>query len=245
MFKKQSFGLLEIAFVWLTSYMGRAGLILYAGEFDASTPEAKAAIKDAVEKAVAEATEGLADKNKQLLAELKEAKKGKTIDPSEVADLERQVETLQGDLKKAQGELKTANATAEKATKDLATEQAFTQKLLVDNGLGDELVKAGVSNPVHLKAVKAILASQVKIVADGENRNAMVGDKKLADFVKEYAASDEGKHFVTASSNSGGNGNGGSSTAKPGKTMTRTAFDALDAAGKSAFGKEGGTLTDG
>ena len=47
---------------------------------DLNSPEAKEAIKQAVE----EATQGLAAKNKELLAEVKEARKSRTIDPKEI-----------------------------------------------------------------------------------------------------------------------------------------------------------------
>jgi len=207
---------------------------------DLSAPEVAAAIKAAV----TEATEGLSTKNAELLKELKEAKKGKQVNPEDLEKLESQIETLQGDLSKAQSELKTAQKTAKEATEKLGSESAFTQKLLVENGLSAELLKANVTNPVHLKAVQAMLSGQVKIVAEGDIRKAVVGDKELSVFVKEWAAGDEGKHFVTAPNNSGGNSQGSNGSQVKGKTMQRSAFDAASQQERIAFAKEGGTVVD-
>jgi hypothetical protein len=173
---------------------------------DLSSPEAKEAIKAAVE----EATAALAAKNKELLGELKEARKGKTINPEDLEKLEGENETLRGQLTEAQKTAKKATTEAEAARKQLQDSEGFTQRLLVDNGLTDALTKVGVTNPVHLKAVKSMLAGQVQIVADGDNKVAKVGEKPLADFIGEWAKGDEGKFFVAAPNNSGGGANGGS-----------------------------------
>jgi len=172
---------------------------------DLTSDEVKQAIKDAVD----EATASLAAKNKELLGELKQARKGSEIKPEQLEALESQIDTLKGELSTAQSAAKEASKKAELATKQLEAESGFTQKLLVDNGLSDVLVKAGVNNPAMLKAVKSMLSGQVQIVAEGDNRVAKVGDKALTDFVSEWAKSDEGKHFITAPNNSGGGSNGG------------------------------------
>jgi hypothetical protein len=69
-----------------------------------------------------------------------------------------------------------------------------------------------VTNPINLKAAKAMLAAQVNIVTEGDKRIAKVGDKLLADHLKEWSATDEGKHFVSADNNSGGGGHGSKGT---------------------------------
>lgn len=207
-----------------------------------STPEAKAALQEAIETATAP----LVAKNKELLGELKEARKGKTIDPATVEALETKIESLTGELATANKAAKDALKTADTATKALTAESGFTSKLLIDNGLVGELTKHGVTNPVHLKAAQAMLRGQVQIVADGENRVAKVGDKSLADSIKEWAASDEGKFFVMAPNNSGG-GAGGGGGKSGGKTMTRAEFDSKTAAGDASiasFFKDGGKLTE-
>lgn len=175
---------------------------------DLTSPEAKEAIKAAVE----EATAGLAAKNKELLAEVKEARKSRTIDPKEIEDRDNEIEALKTQLGEAQKTVKLATTEAEKAKKALEGAEGFTQKLLVDNGLTDALTKAGVTNPVHLKAAKSMLAGQVAIVADGDNRSAKIGDKDLAAAIGEWAKGDEGKFFVQATQNNGGGANGSNSS---------------------------------
>lgn len=172
---------------------------------DLNSPEVKAAIAAAVE----EATGPLIAKRDELLKELKTARKGQQIDPEVVSKLEEQIETLKGELTAAQKTAKTATTEAEKARKALETESAAVQRLIVDNGLTDALTKAGVTNPVHLKAAKALLGAQVQVAADGETRVAKVGDKALTDFIGEWAKGDEGKFFVAAPNNSGGGAAGG------------------------------------
>jgi hypothetical protein len=172
---------------------------------DLNAPEVQAAITAAVDEAVS----GLKTKNNELLTELRKAKKGNDIDPAEVERLENKITELEGQIKTANKDLKTAKEAADKATKDLQSEQGFTQRLLVENGLTAELTKNGVTNPAFIKAAQSLLASQTQIVVDGDKRIAKIGDKTLAEFIPEWAKSDEGKHFVAAPGNSGGGAGGG------------------------------------
>ena len=184
---------------------------------DTDTPEGKEALKAQIEEAVS----GLAAKNKELLAEVKEARKSRTIDPKEIEDRENEIEALKGQLTEAQKTVKTAMKEAETFKKSLEGAESFTHKLLVDNGLNDALAKSGVTNPVHLKAAKSMLASQVAIVADGENRAAKIGDKDLAIAVSEWAKGDEGKFFVAATQNNGGGANGSTNAPTENKTSVQ------------------------
>jgi hypothetical protein len=240
-FKKSAiYSVLEALHLRVTGYMARTGMVLHFGDGDGGDD-----LKAKIDAAVKEATEGLAAKNAELLSEVKELRKGKTIKPEDVEKLETQIETLQADLAKAQKDLKTANTAAEQATNALKSEQGFTQKLLVENGLTAELTKNGVTNPAFIKAAQSLLASQTQIVADGEKRIAKIGDKTLAEFIPEWAKSDEGKHFVAAPGNNGGGAGGGSNGAGSAKTKTRSEFDAMSHADRSAFSKEGGQVVDG
>lgn len=195
-----------------------------------NSPEVKAAIAAAVE----EATAGQQQKNTQLLAELKAARKGQAIDPAEVEKLEAKIDSLTGELTTAQKAVKEATKAAEANAKALQAETGFTQKLLIDNGLVGELTKHGVTNAAHLKAAQAMLRQGVQIVADGETRVAKVGDKALSDYVKEWAASDEGKHFVAAPNNSGGGANGGGGSGGKVDTSKMTATQKMEAGRKAA-----------
>lgn len=186
---------------------------------DLKDPEVVAAIEAAVEKAV----EPLTAKRDELLGEVRKLRKGQQVDPEEVERIERERDTLKEELIKAQRELKAANTAAERATKDLQTEQSQTQRLLVDTGLNDALAKAGVTNPGYLKAVKSMLAAQAKVEVEGDARVVKIDGKALPDYVKEWSASDDGKHFVAAPGNSGGgSGGGGGNSAKAFKDLSET-----------------------
>lgn len=167
------------------------------------TPEVQAAIDAAVETA----TSGLKTKNQELIDKNKKLMKGQEIDPQTVVDLEAQIDKLQSDLVVSQKSAKESVKTLETLQTQLKAETGFTQKLLIDNGLTDELVKNGVA-PQFLPAVKAMFAGQAQIVAEGDTRTAKIGDKSVSDFVKEWAASDDGKHFVKAPENGGGGSQG-------------------------------------
>jgi len=181
------------------------------------TPEIQAMIDEAV----ATATEGLKNHNKQLLADLKRNERnGKSVDPAEVERLESALEKAQTDNAALQKQYKELTKNYETTTNALESESKYTRQLLIQNGLTAELSKAGVTNPTHLKAVQAMLKENVQIVVEGDARIAKIGDKALSDFVKEWAAGDEGKHFVQAPANSGGGatgGNGGGAALNKGK----------------------------
>lgn len=215
--------------------------------FDPNDADVKAAIKAAVDEAVAEARDSikkLEANNYALTGEVKKLKRGKDVDPDEHARIERELEDAQAKLSEAQKALKTAHTEAEKVKKAYETESKLTHNLLVETGLTDALTKAGVTNPVHLRAAKAMLSGQVQLVAEGDNRIAKVGDKALADYVGEWAKGEEGKYFVAAQQNGGGGAPGGAGKGGNVKSLTRTAFDGLDVAAKSKFIADGGTVTD-
>jgi hypothetical protein len=200
--------------------------------------------KDAVQAAVDSATEGLATKNRELLGEVKKLKRGVEIDPAEFEALEAQIDSLKADLTKAQKEAKTFAKQAEDSTKALESEAGFTRSLLIEQGLTAELVSAGVKNPAHLKAALAMLRSDAQVVQDGDKRVAKIGDKAIKDYVKEWAAGDDGKHFITADQNSGGGASGGGGGGGASPTMTRSAFDSLSPMAKASAMKAGTKLTE-
>lgn len=211
-------------------------------EFDINDPKVKAAIQPLIESAVAEATEGLKTKNTELLGKLKKAQKDSTIDPAEHQALQESLTATEAKLSEANKLLKAAVKEAETSKKAYESEAQFVSKLLVDNGLTEAIIKSGVK-PEMARAVKAMLSGQVALKVEGDKRTAMIGDKSLSDAVDEWAKSDEGKHFVSAPNNQGGGANGGGQDKGKVKTMARAAFEVLSPADKSAFAKDGGTLT--
>ena len=209
---------------------------------DLNDSEVKAAIKAAADAAVSEATAGLLAKNQELLGKVKKLQKDAAIDPAEYQALSEAKDTAEAKLAEALKTVKQATAQAEKDRKALEAETGYVSKLLIDNGLTDALLKAGVK-PEMSKAVKAMLAGQVSLKVEGDKRLAVVGDKALGDFVTEWAQSDEGKYFVAAPANQGGGANGGAQGAGKTKVMARAAYEQLPPDQKMAFIKDGGKLT--
>lgn len=198
--------------------------------------------------AIADANKALETKRDELLNEVRDLKaslrKTQEIKPEDFAALEAENDKLKGDLAKAHKDLGAASKALETANKALETETGATRKLLVENGLREQLAANGVTNAVHQKAAMALLASGVEIVADGDARVAKVGDKALADFVKEWAGGDEGKHFVAAPNNRGGGAPGGQQNGGGVKTVTRDQFNTMSHAERSTFAKDGGKVVD-
>lgn len=196
---------------------------------DLSAPE----VQEAIEAAVAKATDALSAKNRELLGELKTAKakaKGE-IDPSEHAALQQQVEDLTEKLGKAE---KTAKGELERLTKALSEKDSALTTHLIDAGLTDSLAKAGVAAP-YLDAVKAMLKGQTKLVAENGQYKALLGDKPLVDAVTEWSKSDQGKHFVAAPANSGGGAMGSGGGGQHSKKLSE-----MTPGDKSAFIREHG-----
>jgi len=206
--------------------------------FDPNDPADKKILADAIE----EANAAVAAKNAELLKELKEARKGKAIDPAELEKLEAKIDALEAEKKTLEKTAKDASKRAETAEELAKNESGFVQKLLVDNGLTEALVKANVAKQ-FLPAVKAMLSGQVALKVDGENRVAVVGDKPLADFVGEWAKGEDGKHYIAAPANGGGGAQGGTDKKASGKTVNQEGFNAMKPAERAAFFAEGGTIS--
>jgi hypothetical protein len=198
--------------------------------------------KDDLDKAISDALDGVKTKNSELLDEVKDLKaKLRTstgIKPEDLAALEAELDQTKVKLATAEKTAKDATKAKETAEASLKTEQGFTHKLVVENGLREQLTAAGVTDSVYQKAAMAMLSGQVQIAADGDNRVAKVGDKVLADFVKEWAGSDEGKRLVSAPANGGGGAQGGSGKPAAGKTMTREAYNSLEPMARAEAGMQ-------
>jgi alanyl-tRNA synthetase len=152
--------------------------------------------------------DALEESNKGLKADLAKAKakaKGAEIDPEEHAKLQTQVEELTSQLSKVSD---VSKKELDKLSAQLKEKDGALNTYLVEAGLTDALAKAGVK-PEFMDASKALLKSQAVIKAENGQYQALIGDKPLADAIKEWAGSDAGKHFVAAPNNSGGGANGG------------------------------------
>ena len=148
-------------------------------------------------------------KNRELLNELKAAKakaKGAEIDPEEFAKLQTETEELRATLAKTE---RTGKTEIERLSKALSDKDGALQNFLIEGGLTEAMVKAGV-RPELMPAAKALLKAKASIKEDAGSFTALMGDKPLADAVREWASGDEGKHFVSAPASNGGGAPGGS-----------------------------------
>jgi hypothetical protein len=73
-----------------------------------------------------------------------------------------------------------------------------------------------------MDAAKALLKMQATIKAENGEYAALIGDKPIGDYVKEWTNSDAGKHFIAADNNSGGGANGGGNGEPSKQPMTST-----------------------
>lgn len=205
-------------------------------------PEPKYTQED-LDAAIEDATKPLLNKRDELLKELKTARKN-LENVGDVEKLHEKIEALETERDTFAKQFKDTTKQLEQVSKTLESESGFTSKLLLDNGLTDALVSAGVKKEL-LPAVKALLSGQAKVVADGNARKAVIGEKDLSTFITEWSASDEGKHFIQAPANNGGGANGSqNSNDSSSKTVTRQQFDTMSHVERSQFAVSGGKVTD-
>lgn len=184
--------------------------------YDPEDKDTKAAIAKAVKEAVATATEeeveGLKAKNDDLITRLKKAQKDATIDPADHAALQADLDASETKLIAAEKALKAATAESGKIKEQYDAESKASYKLLVENGLTQALVEAKVPPKALDRIVRSFIndeKNKIAVVEENGSRVAKVGDKPLAEFIKEWASSDEGKTIVGAPGNSGGGAPGG------------------------------------
>lgn len=187
-----------------------------------------------------EEVKGLKDKNRELLGKLRSASE---IKPEDLAAVEAERDKALGELAEATKAVKTLTKERDDAVKSLESETGFSQTMLMDNGLNSALAEAGVTNPALLKAAKAMMRGGLTVAKEGDQRIVKMGEKALADAVKEWAGTDEAKHFITAPLNGGGGAAGGKG-GEGGKTVTRSQWDGMSHIDRSNFSKEGGKVVD-
>lgn len=186
--------------------------------------------------------EALEESNKGLksdLVKLKVKAKGADIDPEEYANLQNQVvelsSKLENDGKLSKKELERLSGLVKEKDGALTT-------YLLDANLTDSLAKSKVK-PELMDAAKALLKMQATIKAENGNYQAVIGDKALGDFVKEWATSETGKHFVAAENNNGGGATGGNNNSQS-KTISRSEFEAKSQFERATLAKDGFKVVD-
>ena len=190
-----------------------------------------------------ESIDRLEAKNAELIGENRRLKRAGEIKPEDLAAAEDRADKAEAALAEATKQVKALTTERDKAVQALEQETGFTQKLLIQDGIKSALIANGVKDEDYIDSLAAKFSQGATIVANGDAREAMLGDKKLADAIKEWAGTDAGKKFVAAPLNGGGGAPGGGG-AGGGKTMATADFNALGAKERAAFMSSGGTLTD-
>lgn len=186
--------------------------------------------------------EGLKAKRTELINKLKAAREGK--DDVDTSKLEGELETTKAALKAATKELNTLKPQLETLTGERDSLNKNLESVLIDNGLTGALTEHKV-DAKYLPAVKALLSPKVALKMEGDTRKAVVGDKSLGDFIKEWSQGDEGKAYIAAPGNSGGGAGGGAQGGQGGgKKLGRTVYEQMPLAERATFMSEGGTLFD-
>lgn len=108
------------------------------------------------------------------------------------------------------------------------------------NTLQKAMVEAGIGKQ-YMPAVEAMMREKIKI----EGTDVYLNEKPVSEALKEWANSDDGKHYVAASSNTGG---GTYEAGKPNgagkREMKRADFTALDPSKQMELAKGGVQLID-
>lgn len=104
----------------------------------------------------------------------------------------------------------------EKKEADIKKKSTFISQLLIDDGLTKALINVGVGKE-FMKAAKALLREDVKVVEEGDEYNALVetdtGPLDIDRYVQDWAASDDGKAFIPPAR--GGDAGGSNKPTKP------------------------------
>lgn len=99
-----------------------------------------------------------------------------------------------------------------------------------DSALKAALTEAGITNPAFLKAATLLHRDQIKMDGDTATVDGPMGPKPLGDFIKGWAAGDEGKAFVAQPTGGG---------AKGGKDGGQKALSEMGDAERMALAREG------
>ena len=150
--------------------------------------------------------EALANKNKELLGEMKKTKaKTEGVDVEKFFQMSDELETLKAEYAKV---TKLSKLETDKLMKSLSDKDTALQKYLIDNGLTTAFTTAGVTDPLKLDLVISKFRGMAQVREDNGELKAFVGDKSLTDAVTEYLGG-VGKDLVTPPSSFGGGAGGG------------------------------------
>lgn len=176
-------------------------------------------IKQAIADAVSTETEKLKTKNSELIKEVRDLKVGKKTAEEEADDAKADADRKSGDIEALE---KRLNDKFEKERNALAGERDTALGELKTLKIDSVISKALVDNNVA-KFAHGPLTAMFKSGATLDGSEASYDGKPLADALKGYFGSEDGKHYVTAPNNSGGGATG--STAVSGDRWSKVSND--------------------
>jgi hypothetical protein len=198
--------------------------------YDPNDPEDKRIVQELIDAALEEAreqhegeVERLNNKNKELLGKIAKLRKdGGGDSADEIARLETELENTGKELGAAKSQLRTferdlkkASEERDNAVKERDSERQLSQNELIENKLTAALVENKVA-PHFMDAAKALLKGGATVEVDNDgNRTVKADGKDVAEFVKEWASGDAGKHYVQAPANGGGGATGPDGNGNP------------------------------
>ena len=196
--------------------------------YDPNDPKDKEIVDGLIQAALEEQREAheaeverLNNKNKDLLKKVAKAREG-VDNVAEIERLERELDETKHELSEAQSNLRTTNRDLQKITgerdsavKERDSEREFSRNELIENNLTAALVEHKVA-PHFMDAARALLKGKAAVEVDSDgNRSVKADGKDVKEFVKEWAASDAGKHYIIAPGNAGGGSTGANGGGTP------------------------------
>lgn len=165
-------------------------------------------------------TQGLVANRDDILGKLHSEKATKAELEAQLMQYRRRDDDVKNKNLVEAGEFKLAmKATEDKHSKELSDMQkqlgeiATREKsLIIENTLTANLSKINV-NKSYLPAVKALLLSQ-GVEHETTSKTTTIGGKEISAYLGEWAKSDEGKVYISASDGSGGGTKGSGNDAK-------------------------------
>ena len=199
-----------------------------------------------VDAAIAAAKEAQDEKNRELLAEVKDLKNKlratQEIKPEDLTAAEARAEKAEAALKDAQKQIGTLTKERENLAKTLEAESGAARSYALEAEISDAIAKGNVV-PALVPAFKAMIQQQAKAELVDGKYSVTIGDKAAREYITAYLDSDEGKAFKVANANHGGGATGGKGGAT-GKTASQAEFNSMSAKDRAAFMTGGGQIAD-
>lgn len=175
---------------------------------DTDTEAGKAELQKIIDKE----TQGLKDKRDELLGKVKTLTDGQKAIQDQLDEIKAEKDAAIAEAAGKKGDVETIKKQLEekhaKEIKKLTDERdalkSQREKLLIDGGLADALDKANVA-PQFKDAVKALIRAGNKVeIVEGDTPSVTIDGKPMNEFVSGWAQGDQGKHYIAADDNSGG-----------------------------------------